>query len=162
MKTLFLTSAILLSSAFTQVFASPVIQASVQNAATQSTIAEQNKQAVINFYNGVFTQHQVKKFADRYIGNRYIQHNPHVPDGKAPFVDYFSQYFKENPEAKNTIKRAMADGDIVMLHVHSQQNASDSGTAIVDIFRVEHGKIVEHWDVQQDIPKQSANKNTMF
>lgn len=123
---------------------------------------EQNKKIVVNFYNGVFQKHEVKAYSDRYIGNQYIQHNPHVPDGKAPFVNYFTQYFKENPTAKSTIKRAVADGDLVWLHVHSTQNSKNLGTAVVDIFRVENGKIVEHWDVQQEVPKQSVNKNTMF
>lgn len=127
-----------------------------------SQLAQNNKQIVIDFYEGVFLKHQVKTFADRHIGAVYIQHNPHVPDGKAPFVDHFTQYFKEQPQAKNTIKRAVAEGDLVFLHVHSTQNDQDRGTAIVDIFRVEHGKIVEHWDVQQAVPEQAANTNTMF
>ena len=63
---------------------------------------------------------------------------------------------------KNTIKRVVAEGDLVVLHVHSTQNAQDGGEAVVDIFRVEQGKIVEHWDVIQTIPAESANRNTMF
>ena len=123
---------------------------------------EFNKKIVTDFYNGVFIKHQVQAYADRYIGTQYIQHNPHVPDGKAPFVDYFTGYFKENPEAQNVIKRVIADKDLVILHVHSKQNKADRGVAIVDIFRVENGKTVEHWDVQQAIPEQSANTNSMF
>ncbi|SPL69805.1 nuclear transport factor 2 family protein [Acinetobacter stercoris] len=131
-------------------------------ALSETQTAEQNKKIVTDFYEGVFLKHQVKEYSDRYIGNEYIQHNPHVPNGKAPFVEYFSGYFKEHPEAKNVIKRAVAQGDLVFLHVHSTQTPQDRGVAIVDIFRVEHGKIVEHWDVQQEIPEQSANTNTMF
>lgn len=127
----------------------------------QST-TEQNKKIVTKFYEGVFIKHQVKAFSDQYIGDRYIQHNPHVPDGKAPFVNYFTGYFKENPQAKSIIKRAVAEGDLVFLHVHSKQNEQDRGVAIVDIFKVENGKIVEHWDVQQNVPEPSANTNTMF
>lgn len=139
----------------------------VQAAESKSSVkvkfqAEQNQKIVVDFYNGVFQKHEVKAYSDRYIGNQYIQHNPYVPNGKAPFVNYFTQYFKENPTAKSTIKRAIADGDLVWLHVHSTQNSNDLGTAVVDIFRVENGKIVEHWDVQQEVPKQSTNKNTMF
>lgn len=132
------------------------------NAISATQTAEQNKKIVTDFYNGVFIQHDVKAYSDRYIGNQYIQHNPHVPDGKAPFVDYFTGYFKENPKAKSFIKRAVAEGDLVVLHVHSTQHDQDRGVAVVDIFRVENGKIVEHWDVQQDVPEPSANTNTMF
>lgn len=138
----------------------PIISAHHSSTDSQLTVA--NKKIVTDFYHGIFTQHQVKEYSDRYIGSQYIQHNPHVPDGKAPFVNYFTQYFKDNPKAKNTIKRVIAEGDLVVLHVHSTENDQDRGTAIVDVFRVENGKIVEHWDVQQDIPEPSANANTMF
>lgn len=124
--------------------------------------AEKNKALVIDFYKGVFEQHQVKTYADRYIDNQYIQHNPHVSDGKIPFVNYFTQYFQENSTAQSSIKRVAAEGDLVWLHVHSKENTEDLGTAVIDIFRVEKGKIVEHWDVQQDVPQLNANQNTMF
>lgn len=164
MKKLILTSALLLT-------AIPLLSACSQNPSIVRTAvstlssadqAAENKKTVTDFYEGVFQKHQVAAYADRYIGNQYIQHNPHVPDGKAPFVNYFTQHFKENPQAKSVIKRAAAEGDLVFLHVLSTENAHDTGTAIVDIFRVENGKIVEHWDVQQDVPADSANSNTMF
>ncbi|WP_442892133.1 nuclear transport factor 2 family protein [Acinetobacter sp. 99] len=126
------------------------------------SLAEQNKKIVTDFYEGVFLKHQVKQYADRYIGDQYIQHNPNVPDGKAPFVNFFSQKFSINPQAKNVIKKAIAEGDLVVLHVHSTENDSDRGRAIIDIFRVENGKIVEHWDVIQNIPEKSQNANSMF
>ena len=78
------------------------------------------------------------------------------------FVDYFTGYFKETPEAENVIKRVLAENDLVILHVYSKQNKAESGGVIVDIFGVDPGKIVEHWDVIQDIPENSANTNTMF
>ena len=98
-----------------------------------SALTEQNKKIVVDFYEGVFSKHQVQTYSDRYIGTQYIQHNPYVADGKAPFVNYFTQYFKEHPQAKSTIKRVIADGDLVVLHVHSTQNAQDRGEAVVDI-----------------------------
>ena len=127
-----------------------------------SALTEQNKKIVVDFYEGVFSKHQVQTYSDRYIGTQYIQHNPYVADGKAPFVNYFTQYFKEHPDAKNTIKRVVAESDLVVLHVHSTQNAQDRGEAVVDIFRVKDGMIVEHWDVIQDVPEKAANDNTMF
>lgn len=79
-----------------------------------------------------------------------------------PFVNFFTQKFSNNPQAKNVIKKVIAEGDLVVLHVHSTENDSDRGRAIIDIFRVENGKIVEHWDVIQNIPEKSKNSNTMF
>jgi len=66
------------------------------------------------------------------------------------------------PNSHNEIKRVIAEGDLVVLHVHSVREPGQRGRAIVDIFKVENGKIVEHWDVVQDIPEKSANDNTMF
>ncbi|MFW1858355.1 ester cyclase [Acinetobacter defluvii] len=165
LKKVFISSVILMPLFVTACSQNPIQNSQntmPPNVTSAQNLAAQNKKIVTDFYEGVFLKHQVQEYSDRYIGEQYIQHNPHVPDGKAPFVNYFTGYFKENPQAKNVIKRAIAEGDLVVLHVHSSQNAQDRGEAIVDIFRVENGKIVEHWDVQQSIPEQSANSNTMF
>ena len=167
MKKIVLSSILLLSLIMTACSQNPHQVAAAVNQQTLNAIsatqqAENNKKLVTDFYEGVFLKHQVKAYADQYIGEKYTQHNPHVPDGKAPFVNYFTGHFKENPDAKSVIKRAVAEGDLVFLHVHSTQNAQDHGVAVVDIFRVENGKIVEHWDVQQEVPANAANSNTMF
>ena len=83
-------------------------------------------------------------------------------DGTAPFVAYFVPYFQQNPQARSDIKRVIVQGDLVVLHVLSREHPQDRGTAVVDIFRVKEGKIVEHWDVQQAVPEDAANSNTMF
>ena len=167
MKKIVLSSTLLLSLIMTACSQNPHQVAAAVNQQTLNAIsatqqAENNKKIVTDFYEGVFLKHQVKAYADQYIGEKYTQHNPHVPDDKAPFVNYFTGYFKENPDAKSVIKQAVAEGDLVFLHVHSTQNAQDRGVAVVDIFRVENGKIVEHWDVQQEVPANAANSNTMF
>ncbi len=100
--------------------------------------------------------------ARTYIGDRYIQHNPTARDGleglKA-FIDFLRAKF---PQSHSDIKQAFADGNYVILHVHSVRVPGTRGRAIVDIFRLENGKVVEHWDVVQDIPEHDANTNTMF
>lgn len=121
-----------------------------------------NKETVTAFYNLIFRDHKPAEAFEKYSGDKYIQHNPRVPDGKDALINYFTPFFKSNPDAKSEIKRAVAEGDLVWLHVHSKKDASDRGRAIVEIFRVEKGKVVEHWDVVQDIPENPANSNTMF
>ena len=68
-----------------------------------------------------------------------------------------------HPDAHGEIKRVFADGDYVILH-SQWRGLTDSarGEAVVDIYRLEDGKVVEHWDVIQPIPETAANKNTMF
>lgn len=122
---------------------------------------EANLKLVVQFYEQFFNRHEVAKAAE-VVSESYRQHNPEVPDGKKPFVDYFSQYFKETPQSAARIVRTATLGDLVWLQVHSTNSASDRGQAVLDIFRVEKGKIVEHWDIIQDVPAQSANENSMF
>ncbi|WP_407294031.1 nuclear transport factor 2 family protein [Stutzerimonas zhaodongensis] len=122
---------------------------------------EANRALVIEFYDQFFNEHNVDEAA-RVVAEDYKQHNPDVPDGKAPFVGYFTGFFKDNPQSRARIVRSATDGDLVYLHVHSTTGPQDRGQAVVDIFRVEDGVIVEHWDVIQDVPAEAANDNTMF
>lgn len=122
---------------------------------------EINRSVVINFYNKFFNEHKVDE-ASLIVTDDYKQHNPYVPDGKKTFVSYFKEFFTENPNSKAKIVRSAVDGDLVWLHVHSTLNDKDKGEAVVDIFRVKEGKIIEHWDVIQGVPDVAENNNTMF
>ncbi|MFO1140319.1 MAG: nuclear transport factor 2 family protein [Paracoccus sp. (in: a-proteobacteria)] len=148
---------LLAAAILTAGLAAPAMAQEVRDTARE----EANRKLVVDFYDKVFNQHMVKEGA-AVLTEDYKQHNPYVPDGKEPFVSYFTQYFKDNPEARARVVRSAADGDLVWLHNNSVQNAQDRGEAIVDIFRVKDGKIVEHWDVVQPVPETSANENTMF
>ncbi|MCX8656949.1 MULTISPECIES: ester cyclase [unclassified Gilliamella] len=122
---------------------------------------EKNRTLVINFYNDFFNKHQTNG-AMNLLPEDYKQHNPYVPDGRAPFIAYFSSFFNEHPQSSARIIRTAVDGDLVWLHVHIKEDEKDPGKAELDIFRVKDGKIVEHWDVIQNIPSTAANSNTMF
>jgi predicted SnoaL-like aldol condensation-catalyzing enzyme len=121
-----------------------------------------NARVVTAFYDLAFNQHRPTEAARLYIGDRYIQHNPNVPNGAPAFYGYFEGFFREHPRSRVTIHRVIADGDLVALHLLSQESPDDPGRAIVDIFRLENGKIVEHFDVIQAVPPTTANGNTMF
>ena len=137
--------------------ATPAYAESVRDLAKE----EANRKLVVDFYNQFFNEHDVAGAA-KIIAEDYIQHNPTVPTGKAPVVSYFTDYFKANPQSKARIVRSAVDNDLVYLHIHSTEKADDRGQAVVDIFRVKDGMIVEHWDVIQDVPREAANDNTMF
>jgi len=126
------------------------------------TLEEENKKMVRDFYEMAFNQHKPTEAAKKYIGDQYIQHNPYVQNGAAAFYGYFEGFFKAHPKSRVEIKRVIAEGDLVVLHLHSRVDETDRGRAIVDIFRVENGKIIEHWDVIQTVPEKSASGNTMF
>ncbi|MDX3136423.1 ester cyclase [Streptomyces europaeiscabiei] len=99
---------------------------------------------------------------DRYWGPQYHQHNPNIPDGVAGVRAGLGAYFQQFPDLAVSRKRVIAEGDLVAVHSHYVNAPGERGQAVLDLFRVRNGKIVEHWDVLQDVPATSANDNTMF
>ncbi len=122
---------------------------------------EANKKVVLDFYEKGLNQKDFDAAA-KHFGPKYIQHNPTAPDGIEGFKAFIAFRKDKFPNAKSEIKRAFAEGDYVILHVHGVREPGERGVAIVDIFRLENGKIVEHWDVVQPIPEKAANDNGMF
>lgn len=96
------------------------------------------------------------------FSDSYIQHSPHVPDGKAAVLAHFANRIERFPDSTIEIKRTAADGDFVWIHLHSKRSPDSLGTAVINIFRMKDGKFAEHWGVVQRVPEQSAHNNSMF
>ncbi len=123
---------------------------------------EKNKQTAIAFYDLMFNQCKPKAAIESFVGDDYIQHNPHVEDGKNGFIQYFLKMAKEYPGKKVEIKRVIAEDNFVVLHC-LQHWPGLPDYAGIDIFRFDKkGKIVEHWDVLQTVPPTAKNQNSMF
>jgi len=121
---------------------------------------ETNKTNVAEFYDLIINKKDFES-AKKFMGDRYKQHNPLVGDGPEG-LRTFIQFLKTNfPEAKSEIKKIIAEDNYVVLHVHSFRTPQVQ-RAIIEIFRLENGKIDEHWDVIQEIPETSKNPNGMF
>ncbi|HEY3716179.1 MAG TPA: ester cyclase [Jatrophihabitantaceae bacterium] len=122
---------------------------------------ERNKRVVVDYYQTAFGGNPEKAVADHF-GDRYIQHNPDTADGPEAFIGFVTWLRGEYPQLRLDIKRVLADGDIVATHSHLVLEPGHPGRALADFFRLENGKVVEHWDVIQDVPENAANPNGMF
>jgi predicted SnoaL-like aldol condensation-catalyzing enzyme len=123
---------------------------------------EANKQTVREYYDLAFNQRKPEEAVVKYMGRYYRQHNPQAADGPGPFIGFVKWFAQSYPSFRIDLKRVIAEGDLVVTHGHLIREPGDRGMAVMDIFRLEGGKIIEHWDVVQEIPETSANNNTMF
>ena len=123
---------------------------------------EKNKSNAQAFYDLMFNRCEPRKAVEQFVGDEYVQHNPHVADGKEAFIEYFERMAAEYPGKVTHFKRSIAEGNLVVLHCH-QVWPGDQEYAGIDIFRFDaDGKIVEHWDVLQVITTDSRNDNGLF
>jgi predicted SnoaL-like aldol condensation-catalyzing enzyme len=129
--------------------------------ATAPSRQELNKKIVREFYDLAINKKDFDA-ASKYLGPEYIQHNQRAADGAEGLKNFIQFLRTKFPDAHSEIKRIFADGDYVILHVHAVRIPGTRGAAVVDIFRLQDGKIVEHWDVHEDILEKPANQNGMF
>lgn len=122
---------------------------------------EQNKELVLRFLNEFMIGHNIEVL-DELLGSDYVQHNPGLDHGKEALIKFFQDFWDIYPKPGYYLKRTIAENDLVALHYHFQPDPNTEGFAIVDIFRIENGKLVEHWDVCQDMPEKSENSSPMF
>jgi predicted SnoaL-like aldol condensation-catalyzing enzyme len=123
---------------------------------------EENKRIVSEWNDLAINQRKPEEAVAKYLGPNYRQHNPGAGDGPEPFIGSVKWFAQTYPDFRMESKRMIAEGNYVVLHSHLILKPGHRGTAIVDIFRLENGRIVEHWDVVQEVPETSANNNTMF
>ena len=121
------------------------------------SVLEKNKKIVETLCMTVFQKHDFSRL-DEIMRDDYIQHNEDTPQGKAGFKKFFEQMFKAMPDFSYTIKKIVAEGNIVMMHstttathlggwLGNPPTGNKLNFDVVDIFRIENGKIAEHWDV---------------
>jgi predicted SnoaL-like aldol condensation-catalyzing enzyme len=123
---------------------------------------ERNKKLIREYYELAFNDKKPEEAVAKYQGSYYRQHNPQAGDGAEPFIGFVHYMMQTYPQMRLDIKRIIAEDDLVVTHSHIVRAPGDRGLAVMDIFRIEDGKVVEHWDVLQDVPEKAANSNTMF
>ena len=121
-----------------------------------------NEATVLALLNMAFNQKKPDEAFAKYVGPTYTQHNPTVADGAKAAITSFKAFEAAVPTLHYDFKHIYSDGNFVIIHSEFMMKPSDPGYAVVDIFRLDKGKVVEHWDVGEVVPAKSANKNGMF
>jgi len=120
------------------------------------------KEVATKFMTKLYLEKRAREAFETWAEPGYIQHNPLAKSGRDAAIAFLEPFFQSHPDANYSIKRIIADGNLVAVHSHAKFTADDRGLAVVDILRVEGCKIAEHWDVAQQVPEKSANTNGMF
>lgn len=122
---------------------------------------EKNLKAVLDFYDVVINGQQYSRVYE-FVDKNYIQHKPEVEDGPEGLLDFVRWVYSKSPQHEARIVRSFVDGDYVILHVHVINGAEAKDIAVMDIFRVENGMLMEHWDVASPVPQTAKNDNGVF
>jgi len=120
------------------------------------------REVVTRFVTTLYVDRKVREAFETWVDPGYIQHNPLAQSGRDAAIGFLEPFFAQHPDISYSIKRIIADGNLVAVHSHGRFAPDDRGIAVVDILRVEACKVVEHWDVVQAVPDKSANPNGMF
>lgn len=124
------------------------------------------KQVVTQFMHEFYIEKKVRSSFEKWVDPGYVQHNPYAQTGREAAIQFLTKFVEGNPGQKTDIRRIIADGNLVAVHSHGWQEdgtpEQKRGFAVVDIFRVEGCKVMEHWDVISPVPETAANTNTMF
>jgi predicted SnoaL-like aldol condensation-catalyzing enzyme len=122
---------------------------------------EENRRLVLEVYAHVLMPLDSSR-VDDFFAPDYLQHSPLARTGAAGLKAFLDWARAHTPLAEHRIQRVFVDGDHVVAHVHVIVRPGERGNAVVDIFRIHAGRIVEHWDVAQPVPAESAHSNGMF
>lgn len=118
------------------------------------------KELVTNYMNEVWVKRNIHA-VDQYVSaDTFIQHNPHLDNGLEALAGFLPHLFDNMmPEGTWEVKRVIAENDMVVVHSLAKASPDALGMAVVDIFKVEGDKIVEHWDVTTDVPESTVSGN---
>ena len=120
-----------------------------------------NVKAVLDFYEIIINGQEYDR-AGEFLDDNYIQHKPEVKTGAKGVLDFVRSIYQQSPNHRARIIRSFVDGDYVILHVHIMNAVEAKDIAVIDIFRVKEGKLMEHWDVASPVPETAENVNGVF
>ncbi|WP_290053440.1 nuclear transport factor 2 family protein [Amycolatopsis solani] len=125
------------------------------------TDSQRNKEVVLGFLRVAFGEKRPEVAFETYVGEDYVQHNPHAPGSAAESARYLAGFVARFPELTLEVRRVVAEDDLVCTHSLMRLTPNARGSAIADVMRVRDGRIVEHWDVVQEVPEATVSGNSM-
>jgi len=139
-----------------------IIQKTDYSFSTRSDKEKRNIETIINFFSSLSPWDEA--IVTGLLADEYVEHDPTMPGDKSGVLEKSNQTYAAKPSKmiEYDLKRIYADDDYVLTHSHFQ-SLTRPDASVIDIFKMdENGKIIEHWDVMQEIPYTSLNNNTMF
>lgn len=124
-------------------------------------MSNRNRTIVTTFADLFYRQRKVREAFEGFVADNYVQHNPNIADGREAAIVALTPLFSRTDMQFN-IRHILVDGDHAAIHLHAIAPDMPRGTSVVDMFRLEGGRIVEHWDVLQPVPAESKNPHPMF
>jgi predicted SnoaL-like aldol condensation-catalyzing enzyme len=122
---------------------------------------EANRRLVADFVHVFYEERDVRRAFEQYVSADYIQHNPNIPDGREAAIAALTPLFSRK-EVELQVRHVVVDGDMAVVHLFAREGTAARGAAVADVFRLSHGRIVEHWDILQAIPENPINPHPMF
>jgi predicted SnoaL-like aldol condensation-catalyzing enzyme len=122
-------------------------------------LARTNTHTVLAFEETVYNKHHVKEGFDRYVGPNFKQHNPTLPDDRDAAITALTNLITNvYPGSRIVVERTVAQGDLVAAQLFwDQKPGAGGGVSMLEIYRLENGKIVEHWGVAQPLADKPAS-----
>lgn len=119
-----------------------------------------NREIVEQMLDMINNKKRVREAFELHVADNYIQHNPGLANGREDAIRMIEGIVSAQGFSAS-LKRTVAEGDMVVAHMHITFDGTIPDLAVVDIVRLENGKIAEHWDVIQEVPAQTASGNPM-
>ena len=139
-----------------QIAAGAVIDKVQADSPEYQTLTSSNRDLIHDFVTILYERREPRIAFEKYVDEGYIQHNPAIADGRESALRWLEPVFAK-PDAEIQVRRVTVDGNYATVQIIGRMGPDDPGSAIINIFRLEDGMIMEHWDVIQAMPAKTVS-----